>query len=106
MERIPRRDALPENQDFPDNGCPEARAVGVRCIRSRSCPLPLCVLDLPKGQLTLRQDLLQSKILSDRARGRSVANIALRRQVSERTVWRYLRRLRQQATDRSYDVAA
>jgi hypothetical protein len=83
---VPRSDALPEGLEYRDTGCDLAPA----CL---SCPLPVCVEEIPRGRAGLAQMMRDMAILELRARGVGVSAIAERLGVSRRTVFRATARL-------------
>ena len=85
-----RGDALPENQEYPDNGC----GIWDRCL---TCPLPRCRYDEPGGArpIFLRERAGEIARLR-RGDGVGIDELARRFGVSRRTVFRVLRRTTRQ----------
>ena len=80
-------DVLPERFPYRDDGC----EVSVSCLR---CPLPQCKYDDPGWlQREKRLERDQEVVTALREQGLSVAEAADRFSLSERTVFRILRRL-------------
>ena len=74
-----RFDALPQHDTYADNGC----HVQPKCL---SCPLPVCVEDMPaKEQQRRTRD---KDIRRMRRQGTGVPKIAKKHSISERTVSR------------------
>lgn len=84
-------DILPESYPYRDEGC----EVSPSCLR---CPLPQCKHDDPGFFRRDARDSRDADILAVRRRERlSVPQLARRFQVSERTVFRAMRRANQQS---------
>ena len=84
-------DILPEHYPYRDQGC----EVSPSCLR---CPLPRCKHDDPGFLRRDARDRRDAKIMETRRRERlSVPQLAQRFRVSERTVFRAMRRARQQS---------
>lgn len=79
--RARRRDALPENFDYHDDGCEVAPA----CL---SCPLPVCRFDVVGGARTLLNLDRDAHIKRLYGEGWAVEAIAVAVNVSRRTVTR------------------
>ena len=90
-----RSDALPEYQEYRDEGCD----LFASCLR---CPLLRCRYDVPGGVRTLlnRERDHQIRMLRDES-DLNVDEIAARFRVSRRTVFRALQLRGAYATDRS-----
>lgn len=80
-----RRDALPEFVQWKDSGC----HLHSHCL---TCPLAVCVLDRPHGQMDINVENRLQRILALRDEGLKPAGIAIRLNISESTVFRMLRR--------------
>ena len=78
-----RSDALPEFTRYRDNGCD----VSPSCL---TCPLPRCRYEEPGGLRALLNKTRDQQIVSQRANGVPVAELATRFGVSRRTVFRVL----------------
>lgn len=77
------RDPLPENTKYRDDGC----SVSPSCF---SCPLPRCRYEEPGGLRAVLNRMRDNEILALRQAGVPVEDLALRFQVSRRTVFRVL----------------
>lgn len=77
------RDPLPENTKYKDDGC----SVSTSCF---TCPLPRCRYEEPGGLRAVLNQMRDSEILALRQAGVPVEDLALRFQVSRRTVFRVL----------------
>lgn len=80
-----RRDALPEYVSWRDTGC----HAHPRCL---TCPLAVCVLDLPHGKMDLDTERRRDQVLELRDAGQKPREIAAALSISESTVFRMLRR--------------
>lgn len=82
--RPTRQDALPEHQEYRDDGCD----LFASCL---SCPLPRCRYDVPGGVRTMlnRERDHQIRVLRDDC-GLSVDDLAEAFDISRRTVFRAL----------------
>ena len=78
-----RRDALPEEIQYRDDGCD----IHPQCL---SCPLPRCRYDEPGGVRAMLNSYRDRQILALRADGAAVDQIAERYSLSRRTVFRIL----------------
>ena len=78
-----RRDALPEEILYRDDGCD----IHPQCL---SCPLPRCRYDEPGGVRAMLNGYRDRQILALRADGAAVDQIAERYSLSRRTVFRIL----------------
>lgn len=78
-----RRDALPEELHYRDDGCD----IHPHCL---TCPLPRCRYDEPGGVRALLNSYRDQRIASLRGEGASVDEIAERFELSRRTVFRVL----------------
>lgn len=81
-EGEPRSNALPEGNEYHDEGCELAPA----CL---SCPFPDCRFDLPRGFLTMRVSTNMERSQELRAQGLTVDSVAGQLGVSRRTVQRW-----------------
>ena len=77
------RDPLPENTRYKDDGC----SVSNSCF---TCPLPRCRYEEPGGLRAVLNQIRDSQILALKQEGVPVEDLALRFQVSRRTVFRVL----------------
>ncbi|HSP56633.1 MAG TPA: helix-turn-helix domain-containing protein [Dehalococcoidia bacterium] len=77
------RDPLPENTRYKDDGC----SVSPSCF---ACPLPRCRYEEPGGLRAVLNQMRDSEILALKRAGVPVEDLALRFQVSRRTVFRVL----------------
>jgi hypothetical protein len=77
------RDPLPENTRYKDDGC----SVSPSCF---ACPLPRCRYEEPGGLRAVLNQMRDSEILALKQAGVPVEDLALRFQVSRRTVFRVL----------------
>ncbi len=77
------RDPLPENTRYKDDGC----SVSPSCF---TCPLPRCRYEEPGGLRAVLNQMRDSEILALKQQGVPVEDLALRFQVSRRTVFRVL----------------
>ncbi len=94
-----RSDALPEFTRYRDSGCD----VSPNCL---ACPLPRCRYEEPGGLRALLNKTRDEQIVTQRATGVPVAEIATRFGVSRRTVFRVLgNRARQPIPIRQRDEA-
>jgi len=94
-----RSDALPEFTRYRDNGCD----VSPTCL---ACPLPRCRYEEPGGLRALLNKTRDEQIVSQRASGVPVAELATRFGVSRRTVFRVLgNKSRQPIPIRQQDAA-
>lgn len=80
-------DLPPEFCHYPDEGCELAGS----CLK---CPFPRCAYDRPGGGQELRKRLRDKEIVKLFAGGTDVGQIATRFGVSQRTIYRALRRAR------------
>lgn len=78
-----RRDALPEEIQYRDDGCD----IHSQCL---TCPLPRCRYDEPGGVRAMLNSYRDRQILALRADGAAVDQIADRYSLSRRTVFRIL----------------
>jgi len=78
-----RRDALPEEIQYRDDGCD----IHPQCL---SCPLPRCRYDEPGGVRAMLNSYRDRQILALRQDGAAVGQIAERYSLSRRTVFRIL----------------
>ena len=78
-----RRDALPENATYTDDGC----EVAARC---QECPLERCRYEEPGGIRAIRNAERDPQIIALRAEGMPVDDIAERFGLSRRSVYRVL----------------
>lgn len=78
-----RRDALPEELDYRDDGCD----IHPHCL---TCPLPRCRYDEPGGVRALLNSYRDQQVVTLRREGASVDEIAERYSLSRRTVFRIL----------------
>ena len=78
-----RRDALPEEIQYRDDGCD----IHSQCL---TCPLPRCRYDEPGGVRAMLNAYRDRQILALRADGAAVDQIADRYSLSRRTVFRIL----------------
>jgi len=78
-----RRDALPEEIQYRDDGCD----IHSQCL---TCPLPRCRYDEPGGVRAMLNSYRDRQILALRADGEAVDQIADRYSLSRRTVFRIL----------------
>ena len=78
-----RRDALPEEIQYRDDGCD----IHAQCL---TCPLPRCRYDEPGGVRAMLNSYRDRQILALRADGAAVDQIADRYSLSRRTVFRIL----------------
>ena len=83
IRRRGSRDPLPENTKYKDDGC----SVSDSCF---TCPLPRCRYEEPGGLRAVLNQMRDSEILALRQAGVPVEDLALRFQVSRRTVFRVL----------------
>lgn len=94
-----RSDALPEFTRYRDSGCD----VSPSCL---TCPLPRCRYEEPGGLRALLNKTRDQQIVSQRANGVPVAELATRFSVSRRTVFRVLgNKPRQPTPIRQQDAA-
>ncbi len=94
-----RSDALPEFTRYRDSGCD----VSTSCL---TCPLPRCRYEEPGGLRALLNKTRDEQIVSQRASGVPVAELATRFGVSRRTVFRVLgNKSRQPIPIRQQDAA-
>jgi hypothetical protein len=77
------RDPLPENTRYRDDGC----SVSPSCF---TCPLPCCRYEEPGGLRAVLNQMRDSQILTLKQQGVPIEDLALRFQVSRRTVFRVL----------------
>lgn len=77
------RDRLPENTKYKDDGC----SVSSSCF---TCPLPRCRYEEPGGLRAVLNQLRDNQILTLKQAGVPVEDLAVRFQVSRRTVFRVL----------------
>jgi hypothetical protein len=77
------RDPLPENARYKDDGC----SVSSSCF---TCPLPRCRYEEPGGLRAVLNQMRDSQILELKQQGVPIEDLALRFQVSRRTVFRVL----------------
>lgn len=87
--RLVRRDMLPENARYPDDGCPGG------CDNSLRCPLPVCKEDDPTLNTRLRKADRNREIVKALATREPAKSIASRLGMGTRTVFR----IGQQARD-------
>jgi hypothetical protein len=78
-----RRDALPEEIQYRDDGCD----IHPRCL---TCPLPRCRYDEPGGARAMLNAFRDERIAELRREGAPVDEIADRYGLSRRTVFRIL----------------
>ncbi len=81
-------DLLPEYTNYQDEGCEFSPS----CL---NCPLSRCIYDEPRGrqrQLKMRRDKEIARLFHDEGKG--VRELARRFGVSERTIQRALKRVR------------
>ena len=78
-----RRDALPEEIQYRDDGCD----IHSQCL---TCPLPRCRYDEPGGVRAMLNSYRDRQIMALRADGAAVDQIADRYSLSRRTVFRIL----------------
>jgi hypothetical protein len=78
-----RHDSLPEFTRYRDDGCD----IHPTCL---SCPLPRCRYEEPGGLRALLNESRDREIMELRTRGVSVEQLAVRFDVSRRTVFRVL----------------
>ncbi len=78
-----RRDALPEEIQYRDDGCD----IHPQCL---TCPLPRCRYDEPGGVRAMLNSYRDQQILALRQDGEAVDQIAERYSLSRRTVFRIL----------------
>lgn len=78
-----RRDALPEEIQYRDDGCD----IHPHCL---TCPLPRCRYDEPGGLRALLNAYRDQQIIALRGDGAPVDQIAQRYSLSRRTVFRIL----------------
>lgn len=78
-----KRDPLPENARYRDDGC----SVSSSCF---NCPLPRCRYEEPGGLRAVLNEMRDSQILALKQAGVPVEDLALRFEVSRRTVFRVL----------------
>lgn len=86
--RVVRRDTLPENTRYPDQGC----RMSDTCL---ACPLPVCIEDDPTLNWRLSRAARDGAIVKAYAAGATVPQLAADYGVSTRTV----HRVRQHARD-------
>ena len=80
-------DLPPELCHYPDEGCELANS----CL---NCPFPKCAYDQPGGRQRLRKRLRDREVVKLFAAGLEMAELAVRFGVSLRTIYRALRRAR------------
>ena len=88
--RFVRRDALPEDSHYDDEGCD----LHPYCL---TCPFPRCRYEYRQGVLSMRQEVRIARAVDLRALGYTVEAIASVMEVSKRAVYRLFaasRRLR------------
>jgi hypothetical protein len=78
-----RRDALPEEINYRDDGCD----IHPHCL---SCPLPRCRYDEPGGVRAMLNSFRDQQIVALKREGTPVDEIAERFRLSRRTVFRIL----------------
>jgi len=78
-----RRDALPEEIDYRDDGCD----IHPRCL---TCPLPRCRYDEPGGLRAMLNAYRDQQVVALRRQGAPIDQIAERYGLSRRTVFRIL----------------
>lgn len=77
-----RRDALPENANYPDTGC----GAIVACL---DCPLPACLEDEKSRQGLIVKSTARRELIRERINGGlTVEQVSIEFNVSERTVHR------------------
>ena len=81
--RLVRKDALPEDSTYLDDGC----EVAPHCLQ---CPLSKCRYDYPQGLRTLRSETAVVRAAQLRGQGYTVDAIAAVMSVSRRAVFRRL----------------
>jgi len=86
-ERV-RINALPEGFAYPDNGCDLAPS----CLH---CTLPTCRHDLPQGAQSLRVAQNRLAVARLHHQGLTVHQIAARLDLGWRSVFRYLKAIRE-----------
>jgi AraC-like DNA-binding protein len=86
-------DVLPELYPYRDDGC----EVSPSCL---SCPLPRCKYDDPGWLQRLRREERDREVIrTRRSEGLTVPQLASRFGVSQRTIFRILRRFGQDGSD-------
>ncbi|KKN06497.1 hypothetical protein LCGC14_1076700 [marine sediment metagenome] len=96
--RLVRRDALPEDSTYYDDGC----EVAPSCL---ACPLVRCRYDYPQGLETVRDQARVNRTMQLRDLGYMDGEIADMMQSSVRSVYRRLATARRQSADvRLYEV--
>ena len=78
-----RRDALPEEIAYRDDGCD----IHPQCL---TCPLPRCRYDEPGGLRAMLNSYRDERIVALREQGATVDEISERYSLSRRTVFRVL----------------
>jgi transposase-like protein len=86
-----RRDARPEHMVYRDAGCDLHPA----CL---SCPFPRCRYDEFHGAVHLRQESTAQEIERLYLAGAPVGQLCQRFGIARRTVFRYLKQVREQAS--------
>ena len=98
MLRLVRRDALPEDSTYLDDGC----NIAPSCL---ACPMVRCRYDFPQGLETIRDQTRVNRTMQLRDLGYLNGEIADMMQSSVRSVYRRLATSRQQSADaRLYEV--
>lgn len=82
-----RRDSLPENHDYVDDGC----EVAPSCL---GCPLAVCRYDMPQGMQSLRGEQRGRQAVQLWMQGVRIPQIAKQLGMSERTIYRHLQQRR------------
>jgi len=72
---------------YRDDGC----EVAPKCTE---CPLPSCVFDFPRFYTKIRKDIADLRIAETYYAQITAAELAIENQVTERTIWRTLERVR------------
>ncbi|HET9477022.1 MAG TPA: helix-turn-helix domain-containing protein [Dehalococcoidia bacterium] len=83
VRRRGSRDPLPENTRYRDDGC----SVSSSCF---TCPLPRCRYEEPGGLRAVLNQMRDDQIMALKQAGVPIEDLALRFQVSRRTVFRVL----------------
>ncbi|KKM84785.1 hypothetical protein LCGC14_1295720 [marine sediment metagenome] len=92
MFPLVRRDALPEDSTYIDDGC----EVAPSCL---SCPLLVCRYDRPAGLRSLRSEARMDLAAEFRSKGYSANGTAVAMELSKRQVYRLWATARQRNGD-------
>jgi len=90
--QLVRKDALPEDSPYFDDGC----EVSPSCL---ACPLVQCIYDYPQGMETIRDQARVDRTVQLRGLGYSCGEVADLMQSSVRAVYRRLATARRQSAD-------